>query len=373
MPSDNYYVLNETDVYGLSNKISILFVSTSETTVKYSVTFYFPLVGGSAAMYNFYNLYTSSLTVAVVSGFSFKLYATHCDGVCGTSFSVPFFSEPYLLSSFLPTMSPTVVPSVTRMPTPAAVIPTFLQTATGGAVVAGAIVLFLLAIAATIALRSFCSKRTKASEKQLEEWLDSETGDIDIHKQTQLLREDFLRGSINMDILDVYAKINHDEVLPAVFNPARTSQQGPRTEAEQASAILSSDVEDSKRALLKNFATSLQVSRTSKEKAVVAEPPQVMSMVDLFRDIKTSMYEGDDMSSADGSGVVGDEREMAQVLKKFHQELQEFRDKVPAAGAARPVVDPIVAPTPGQSEGGRESDIEILDLFADANPYYTDV
>ena len=270
-------------------------------------------------------------------------------------------------------MSPTVVPSVTRMPTPAAVIPTFLQTPTGGAVVAGAIVLFLLAIAATIALRSFCSKRTKASEKQLEEWLDSETGDIDIHKQTQLLREDFLRGSINMDILDVYAKINHDEVLPAVFNPARTSQQGPRTEAEQASAILSSDVEESKRALLKNFASSLQESRTGKEKASAAEPPQVMSMVDLFRDIKTSMYEGDDMSSTDGSRVVGDEKEMSQVLKKFHQELQEFRDKVPAAGAARPVVDPIVAPAPGQSEGGRESDIEILDLFADANPYYTDV
>lgn len=325
--------------------------------VQYSITFYVPAGSAGSSSIAVYSKLSNNLMNSIASGNFAGQLSTSCGTSCGLANVVPTFTQPILSTTYSPSLEPTVEPTGA----PARIASA--SSAAGGGLDTGTLLMAVLAIVA-IVLGMICfalvmvrmKRKRNITEKRLEHWLGSESSEIDIHKNSRNLRKGFLQDSSDPGIKDIYEKLGVEKVQ-STFNPV-FNEPGKVFNQNDSS------VDNIKRQSLRNFVTSLHELR--KEKFSGNVEADLTTITDLFTDESSSKPLGKKMNNSPA-----DSHDLAKILRKFHAELQSYRDK--SAEVDDPT-DGATAHSEGESKVVDDSDIDIMELYKDeSNPFYADV
>jgi hypothetical protein len=349
-------ITNMTQTYSTSSSRRIL-LGIPSIKIQYSITFYVPEGSVGSSTISIYSKLSNNLMNSIASGNFASQLSSSCPS-CGLANIIPSFTQPILSTTFYPSMEPTVDPTV-AIPKIASVSGAASGMDTGTLLMAVlAIVAIVLGMIAFALVMVRMKRKRNITEKRLEHWLGSESSEIDIHKNSRNLRKGFLNESSDPGIKDIYGTSGVEKVQ-STFNPVFNEPGGKSLDQNDG------NVDNIKRQSLRNFVSSLHELR--KEKFSGNVEADLTTITDLFTD-ESSPRPG---KAKKANEMPADSHDLAKILRKFHAELQSYRDK--SAEVSDPTIDgaPVVE---GETKAIDDSDISIMELYKeDSNPYYTDV
>jgi len=326
-------------------------------TVQYQVTFFYPQTYTPDTMLSLYATLSNNLMNQIASGSFADALIKDCP-VCGSAYSVPSFERPVPNTSFEPTTTPTVIPSLIPIAKQS------LSSSSTGTVNSSTLLLAVVAIMAILlAVISFLlimmrmKRKRNITEKRLEHWLDSDTAEVDINKKVTTLRKGLSRSAPDEPgIKDIYELTSREKVSSA-YNPVFYEPSKSTTKDEDGASF----TDNVKRQSLRNFVSTLQELRKEKYNSNV--DADISTISDMFKN---------ETSTASKMSAETESQDLAKILRKFHVELQNYRDK------SSEIQDPTsVSETNDVSKDQKDikdSDISIVELYKDdSNTYFTDV